>query len=113
MSSKKIREKGEIRDVGYEKTLLQCKCKCDDLPSGESDMSKTENDDTENPNFELVSGKYSGTNIDDGDENLDDNANDIGCLTIAPTIGYIAPSGLVWSLEPPAKNTIAPHNIII
>ncbi|GJQ76459.1 hypothetical protein Trydic_g2172 [Trypoxylus dichotomus] len=72
-------------------------------------MSEAGNDDTENPN--LVSGEYSGSSSDDGDNNSGDDADDIGNPIIASMRGYIAPSGLVWSLEYSANNKIAPRNI--
>nr|XP_022904749.1 piggyBac transposable element-derived protein 4-like [Onthophagus taurus] len=38
--------------------------------------------------------------------------DDVDDISKPSMIGYIAPSDLLWSLEPPAKNKIQPHNII-
>ncbi|GJQ69091.1 hypothetical protein Trydic_g6255 [Trypoxylus dichotomus] len=54
-------------------------------------MSKEENDDTENLNFELVSGEHSRSSSGDGDDNSEDDADDVGNPTIASTSGYATP----------------------
>ncbi|XP_022910889.2 piggyBac transposable element-derived protein 4-like [Onthophagus taurus] len=109
MASKRNVKSVKFGDPGYEKILVQWVAECEDLPSEESDVSEAENDDTEDRNLELVPDEYSGSSSDRGDDNSEDDVDDIGKPS---TSGYIAPSGLVWSLEPPAKNKIQPHNII-
>lgn len=103
MASKKNVQSVKVGDLGNEEILLQWAAECDDLPSGESDVSEAENDDTEDTNFELVSGEYSRSSSDDNDDNSENDADDIGNPTFASTSGYIAISGLDWSVEPPAK----------
>ncbi|GJQ72663.1 hypothetical protein Trydic_g1325 [Trypoxylus dichotomus] len=107
---KKIREKGD--DVV---TLVMKKHCC----SGEMNvmirlLEKVicQNFDAENPNFELDSGGYSNSISDDGDDNLENDADDINNPAIALANGYITSNGLVWNLEPPAKHKITPPNII-
>lgn len=109
MASKRNVKSVRFGDPGYEEILQQWAAECDDLPSEESDVSEAGNDDTEDRNFELVSDEYSGSSSDHGDDNSEDDVDDIGKSS---TSDYIAPSGLVWSLEPPTKNKIQPHNII-
>ncbi|GJQ70573.1 hypothetical protein Trydic_g22972 [Trypoxylus dichotomus] len=90
--------------IGVQKrTVMEWAAEYDDLPSGENDISKAGNDDTENPNFELASGEYSGSSSDDGDDNSENYADDIGKSTIA------SPSGLQFGAST-KKN--APHNTI-
>ncbi|XP_022908188.2 piggyBac transposable element-derived protein 4-like [Onthophagus taurus] len=105
MASKRNVKSARFGDPDYEEILVQWAAECDDLPSEESDVSEAENDDTEDRNFELVPDECS----DHGDDNSEDDVDNIGKPS---TSGYIAPSGLVWSLKPSAKNKIQPHNII-
>ncbi|GJQ67248.1 hypothetical protein Trydic_g8153 [Trypoxylus dichotomus] len=79
----------------------QWAAECDDLPSGESNMTDAEYDDIEDPNFVLVSVEYSDSHNDDSDDNLVDGPDNIANPIIAPTSGDVAPS-----LELPAKNKI-------
>ncbi|KAF5284788.1 hypothetical protein FQA39_LY04513 [Lamprigera yunnana] len=80
--------------------------KIDDMPSGESDMSEAENDDTEDANFE----KCSGSSSDDGDDNSEDDADDICNPILHSMSGYVSLSGMDLSVETSAKNKIEPHN---
>ena len=104
MASKKHVKFGEPK---YEEMVLRWADECEDLPSGESEISEVENDDIMDSDFEANCDEFSeSSNEDDDDDDADASAENVSVSS------YISASNLEWKKEPPAKSKVQPHNII-